>query len=116
MIVHKQHWHDLTRILVATPFGSVQAEICDKSPIKSYREIAFIYALWVEPSYRRQGEATVLLLAIENELRKSGYKNVRLEWHKKDTPEEILEWYKRKGYKLRESYENGAYYELEKQL
>lgn len=101
MIIQQQEWHDFNRLMYVTHKGSVQADLFRK-PAKfggwKAKGTAFIYALWVNEEHRRRGIAGKLLDFIETAIKRKGHKSVFLEWASKDTPVEILEWYKRRGY------------------
>lgn len=103
-------WHDLTR---ATTLwgnrGKIQLEILPGNTS------GYIFDLWVKPKYRRKGYATILLNEAEQQAKQFGMKSVRLYWDKEDTPEAILEWYKRKGYE-EIGFDSRGHVDLEKQL
>lgn len=97
----RQTWHDFTRYLIATNGASIQLDLYpQKMRFGEWNGggTAFIYALWVIEGYRKRGHATALLNKAEETAREAGHKSVFLEWASKDTPVEILEWYKRRGY------------------
>ena len=96
MTIQEQKWHDFTRLLLVEEGGSVQLELYDEP--QEFGATAFLYALWVDESHRRQGIAGRLMEQAEHELRKRGHKSVCLEWKLKDTPVEIFKWYERLGY------------------
>lgn len=114
MLIQIQTWHDFKRVLIANSHGSVQVELYDEK--QEWGGTAFIYGLWVEPQYRRQGEAKALLRIAEDMAGKMGHKSVMLEWKERDTLYAVLKWYTRSGYTEREFSGNGDYYLLEKQL
>lgn len=114
MLIQIQTWHDFKRVLIASSHGSVQVELYNE--IQDFGSTAFIYGLWVEPQYRRQGEAKALLRIAEDMAGKMGHKSVMLEWKEQDTPVEVLKWYIRSGYDEKQFSGNGDYYLLEKQL
>ncbi|MBD5218058.1 MAG: GNAT family N-acetyltransferase [Bacteroidales bacterium] len=114
MIIHRQKWHEFTRLLIADRKGSVQVEMYDQQ--QEWGGTAWIYGLWVDPAYRRQGKAAELLTVAEKMAAQHGHKSVMLEWKKQDTPVEVLRWYKRRGYLERTLHTEGDYYLLEKRL
>lgn len=114
MIIHRQKWHEFTRLLIAVRKGSVQVEMYDQQ--QDWGGTAWIYGLWVDPAYRRQGKAAELLTVAENMAAQHGHKSVMLEWKEQDTPVEVLQWYLRRGYKEVRFSGKGDYYLLEKQL
>lgn len=112
--IHKQEWHDFTRLAAWTEFGSIQAELYDKK--QDFGGTAFIYALWVQKESRRQGLAKKLLHRIEEEIKKLGHDSVFLEWKEKDTPPGVLYWYRNEGYEDVILSKDGGYYLLKKRL
>ena len=114
MIIHKQTWHSMTRMLIAERKGSVQVEMYAKK--QRWGGTAWIYGLWVEPMYRRQGKADELLTVAEDLAAQYGHKSVMLEWRQQNTPVEVLQWYLRRGYTEKRHSEKGDYYILEKRL
>ena len=114
MIIQRQTWHSMTRMLIAERKGSVQVEMYAKK--QRWGGTAWIYGLWVEPQYRRQGKADELLTVAEDLAAQHGHKSVMLEWKQEDTPVEVLHWYLRRGYKEKRFSGKGDYYLLEKQL
>ena len=104
----------MTRMLIAERKGSVQVEMFDQQ--QDWGGTAWIYGLWVEPQYRRQGKADELLTVAEDLAAQYGHKSVMLEWKEQDTPVEVLQWYLRRGYKEIQFSSAGDYYLLEKQL
>lgn len=102
VIIQNQSWSDYNRKLITTESGSVQIELYDgKVQFRDWAKskgTAFLYALWVNKEKRRQGIAGKLLDIAEQEIRSCSHKSVFLEWYSVDTPVEVLEWYKRRGY------------------
>lgn len=95
-----QTWYTLTRVLVFTDDASVQLELF-KEPQGEFHISAYIFALWVDPSARNRGIATALLDRVEQIAKERGCKSIFLEWDKRDTSTDILEWYERRGYNER---------------
>lgn len=114
MIIQRQTWHSMTRLLIAERKGSVQVEMYAKK--QRWGGTAWIYGLWVEPEYRRQGKADELLTVAEDMAAQHNHKSVMLEWKQRDTPVEVLHWYLRRGYKEIRFSGKGDHYLLEKQL
>lgn len=107
MIIQEQKWHELTRFLIVDDGGSVQLNL---HPLKEDdNETAFIYALYVGIADRRSGIATRLMDKAEHIAKSKGHKSVILDWESKDTPLEILEWYKRRGYVVIGHYRDEQY-------
>lgn len=103
IITQKQRWNDFTRYILMTDdcCGTVQVDI---PTARDKHDTANIYALWVNRNSRRQGIATKLLATAEQVARNANCIYTTLYWSKKDTPIEILEWYKRKGYEKTSSF------------
>ncbi len=114
LITIEQTWHDFDRIIFIdnSHRGSVSLEL--------YREpqedgcTAFIYGLFVNDGERKRGLATSLLKSAEDEARKRGHKSVVLTWALKDSPQWVLEWYLRNGYKEKSFDGRGTFSVLEK--
>lgn len=99
MLIQRQVWHDHTRYLIADEYGSVMLDLYD-NPVhsgSSYGE-AWIWGLYVCPCHRRKGHARRLLEEAEFYAAKEGFKEARLQWEIKNTPREVLDFYKRQGY------------------
>lgn len=96
MKISKQTWHAFTRYLITADHGSIQIEVYNEELENGCK--AFIWALWVDEEYRRQGIATRLIDKAEAICRDLGQEFVWLEWDERDTPREILDWYQRRGY------------------
>lgn len=111
--IQEQKWHDFTRIMFYNADATVQLELY-KKPEGLYKITAFIYALWVNEDARRKGLATQLLDLAEDYALCAGYKNVHLEWSRRDTPIDILDWYKSRDYEI--CGVNGASMVLQKEL
>jgi ribosomal protein S18 acetylase RimI-like enzyme len=100
-IFHKQEWVNHYKYIIANDFSCVQIII--------YKEIqdlglgnhlhAYINDLWVKEEYRRQGYGKYLLERAENVIKENNIPDVYIDFDFKDTGPEILEWYKRSGYK-----------------
>lgn len=100
MIIQEQTWYDFTRIILMSGCGSVQVELYAEE--QEWGGTAFLYALWVGKSWRRQGIAKDLMAQAEREVKRRGHKSITLEWKLQDTPREILDWYERLGYEQKE--------------
>lgn len=112
----KQRWHDHTRVLITTTDdrGSIQLNLYDTE--QEFGGSAAIYALWVDPQFRRNGYAKTLLRRAEEIALNSGHASVYMEWELRETPREVLNWYLSCGYKVREEYVAGENILLEKKL
>jgi ribosomal protein S18 acetylase RimI-like enzyme len=94
--VQEQKWHNTTRVLLFDGVASVQMELYDEE--QKWGGTAFIYALWVNKDFRRQGRAKKLLDIAESIIKQRGHKSAILEWDKRDTPYEVLDYYVSRGY------------------
>lgn len=112
-MIQMQKWHDCHRHIITNEreHGSVQLDI----PKPEYRTLdfegrayGFINSLWVDEAYRRHGVGDRLLRFIEMEAKTSGIHVVCLEWNNRDTPEWVLHWYERRGYKEKEFGKHGS--------
>lgn len=112
MIEQRQKWSEYTRYLIADTCGSVQIEMYDEE--QRWGGTAWIYALWVNEDSRRHGVATALLKRAEDVAREAGHKSVFLEWEEHNTPQGVLEFYLRSGYKPKKK--SNGYRLLEKKL
>ena len=102
--VQKQLWHVCTRYILATPGLSASVQLItneDFSWLPIPGTDAYICNLWVIPLLRRKGLANALLARAEEVARRNGCKRVSLFWDSRDTPEYVLDWYYRRGYKER---------------
>lgn len=97
--IQTQEWRSsgLTRAIFITEHGTAQLELYSK-PCGDRKVTAYFYALWVEPPYRRNGEATELIDMAERYARARGHKKIHLKFDNRDTPYEIFDWYVRRGY------------------
>jgi GNAT superfamily N-acetyltransferase len=93
-----QIWHDFSRDILMNEHSSVQIEIGAHWVDRCFHCKAYICALYTNPQSRKQGHASQILAAAEQLCRDYGHDKVLLGYHEKDTPIEILEWYKRCGY------------------
>lgn len=94
--------------------GSVQLNLYNAK--QDFGGTAVIYALWVDPLFRRQKYASKLLNRTEYLAKSSGHDSVFMEWELVDTPKEVLDWYLSIGYRLRKTNTEGSYALLEKRL
>lgn len=97
MRVQSQTWHSRKRHILISDYGTVQLEM-NNTPQGPMKIEAYIWALWVDEPHRRKKAATYLLDYAERMAKNAGYPCVFLEWCELDTPEYVLEWYKRRGY------------------
>lgn len=112
----RQRWFDHTRVLITTTDdrGSIQLNLYDTE--QEFGGTAAIYALWVDPQFRRNGYAKTLLKRAEEIALISGHTSVYMEWELRETPREVLDWYFSWGYDVREVYKVGEHVLLEKKL
>lgn len=99
MLIQRQVWNNKLRYLIVDEYGSVMLDLYDE--LQQWGEhygTALIWGLYVYPNYRRKGHARQLLEKAEFYAAKEGYKDVFLQWVKRNTPYEILEFYKQQGY------------------
>lgn len=94
--IHEQHWHTASRWIISVEGASVQLDIFPE-PIHDGIK-ALIWALWVDPGYRRKGLAKALLQKAEEIAKALNEPFVWLEWDSHDTGRDILQWYLRSGY------------------
>ena len=102
IFVQKQSWHASTLHIIATPHLTASVFLYtdeDYSWLLIPGTDAYIGNLWVNPSHRRKGLANALLAKAEEVARQNGCKRVALFWDSRDTPEYVLDWYYRCGYK-----------------
>lgn len=113
MMIQIQDWESSQKIIIVDEInhGTVQVEIPKPGPYKDeyyqYADCAIYNNLWVDEKYRKRGTARLLMETAEREAKKLGCKSVQLEWNDKDTEVFVLEWYKRLGYHVKASNENG---------
>lgn len=103
MIEQIQRWPGKFRhiIMIDSPFGSasVQLELWDEpQDWDGFKGKVFLFALWVDETLRRQGLASRLMDRAEQIARENGHEYVYLDWSIKESPNEIFEWYVRRGY------------------
>ena len=100
-MVQKQTWKDEIRILITDEenLGSVQISIPLYVSDIFGKADALIYALFVDNNHRRNGVAKSLLQLAEQQAKLNGVKTIGLEFNKEESPDYILDWYLRKGYK-----------------
>ncbi len=111
-----QRWYDHTRVLITTTDdrGSIQLNLYATE--QEFGGTAAIYALWVDPQFRRNGYAKALRRRAEEMAMTSGHTSVWIEWEQRETQREVLNWYLSCGYKIREEYLAGKHFLLEKKL
>lgn len=99
MLIQRQVWNDKVRYLIADEYGSVMLELYDEpQQWGEHYGTAWIWGLYVCPCNRRKGHARRLLEEAEFYATKAGHKDVFLQWEERNTPCEILDFYKRQGY------------------
>lgn len=99
--IQKQKWKNETRILIVAidTNSSVQISIPSYDSSISGKADALIYALFVGKNHRRCGVGNFLLHLAEKQAMFNGVKTIGLEFDKEESPDYILDWYLRKGYK-----------------
>lgn len=103
-MIQIQTWNGSKRILVVNNIhhGSVQVYIPDAdaedNSLKGKAD-ALVYALWVDEPVRGHGVAGRLLESAEREARAQGCRSLAIEWDARESPEWVLRWYERVGYK-----------------
>lgn len=112
-IIQRQRWEEYVRFLIVGRSCSVSLDLFDDVN-STFGGTAFIHGLWVDDVCRRKGLATATLATAESIAKRAGHNSVFLQWFA-DTPEFVLEWYKRRGYSIKEE-EEGNYALLEKIL
>jgi hypothetical protein len=99
--IQKQKWKNETRILIVAidTNSSVQISIPSYDSSISGKADALIYALFVGKNHRRCGVGNFLLHLAEKQAMFNGVKTIGLEFDKEESPDYILDWYLRRGYK-----------------
>lgn len=110
----KQVWSNMTRYLLISEHGSVQLECYPEE--QNFKSRVWLYGLCIDEKFRRRGFATDLMIAALDLLRAEGYENVSLDWNSKDTPEGVLDWYQRLGFKIIEFNYSRTHFLLKKNL
>lgn len=98
-MIQVQKWLFGTRILIVdgNSRGSVMLEIPqDKS--KMGGADVWLYSLWVDRKYRKQGVARSLMELAESYAKHKGYKKIALEWDNREAPRWVKVWYEKRGY------------------
>lgn len=95
--IYEQKWSKTHRWIISTEGASIQLEIYPH-PQGSDGVKCYIWALWVDPEYRKKGIATQLLRKAEEIATEQGEPLVWLDWDKKDSGQFVLDWYARNGY------------------
>lgn len=98
LTVQKQDWGDLVRYMVTCKGGSVIVELHQEPVLAGCR--AYLWNLWVEKPYRRNGLATRLLKKAEEIILECGYDSLSLVWEW-PTPHWVFDWYQRNGFEER---------------
>lgn len=114
MIVRTQNWSEYTRYLIIHKRGAVVLDLYSEIQ-DNFGGTAYMWGLYVTEYERRRGAATELLKYAEKIAKCKGHKSVVIDWESKETPREILEWYKRCGYVVIGHYRDEQY-TLEKKL
>lgn len=104
-MIQQQHWYGVDRILITDEEhnASVQLDIFqqgkDEGRFEEYQADCLVWALWVSKGNRKKGVATRLLEAAEKRAASHGCKSIALTHDNRDTPEWVMRWYERRGYK-----------------
>lgn len=101
LFIQTQHWDKFDRILIVDTEhrGSVQVDILfNKEGKERLCADAFLYALWVDEDYRKQGEATALMAMAEAAAIARDCKAISLKWSSAEAPSWVYGWYERLGY------------------
>lgn len=80
--------------------GKVQVDLLNN--YKDYGDCAYIWDLYVQKEYRRQGLARELMQYAIQRAKDFGYTTILLEWDERDTPIEIADWYRSIGFEDKE--------------
>ena len=106
-------WAKQTRYVVTHPHGTVQLALYPK--VEEFINLAYAIDMYVDENYRRHGVASTLLDVVERLTIKNGYKSLTVTYYTADSPRWVLNWYKRRGYKVISHLRND-WYSLEKKL
>lgn len=97
--VQHQTWYKQNRYILTTEGASVQL-VANEEPQGDDKITAYIFQLWVDEDKRRQGKASALMNRAEKLAKELGYKEVFLDWSRKEAERSTLEWYERRGYDM----------------
>lgn len=99
----------LTRLTLVTTdgIGKVQIDLCHRDDSR-FGRTAFIWDLYVQEKYRRQGIAKLLMNHAIKRAKNFGFTSATLEWELGNTPREIAWWYASLGFKEKEFSNNYA--------
>jgi ribosomal protein S18 acetylase RimI-like enzyme len=95
--VQTQYWLTYDKVIIVGEHASVQLQFFKKKQ-KEWGGNVWLYSLYTDEEYRRQGCAKEVMAKAEEIVRQYGYKEIFLEWDKRCTPLEIFAWYERLGY------------------
>lgn len=100
----QMRWGKLERVIVTSNWA-MQIAIVDKPDKRDRRnrlhKIAdgLIWNLWIDDYLRGEDYGNKLLEEAEQAAREMGCKTIALEWSRFESPEWVLQWYLRHGYK-----------------
>jgi ribosomal protein S18 acetylase RimI-like enzyme len=99
IITQIQHWHYYDKVIIMEEHchAIVMMDIYKKKQ-KNFGGDVYLFDLYTDEQYRRQGLAKALMAEAEKVAREYGKTAIFLEWDKKETPYEILDWYMSLGY------------------
>lgn len=95
----RQEWHTQTRyVITAGEMGSVQLVLYNSNEPTHLRNKAYIYNLWVNKRFRKEGMGAKLLKRAEEIAQRHGYRYIYLDWMPWDDELWACDWYIRQGY------------------
>lgn len=95
-----------TRLTIVDEKGRCKVQVDLLKDYKHYGDCAYIWDLYVQEEYRRQGLAKKLMQKAIQRAKDFGYNKIFLEWDLRDTPIEIAKWYLSMGF-IEERIGNG---------
>lgn len=111
--IYVQEWADTNRYIIIHEHGTIQLNLYKKENNDGIS--AYVFGLYVDKNFRRNGVAKSLLEKAEQIARDNGYKSVALTYYSDSTPIDIMRWYERNGYKVIGHYRED-WFTLEKEL
>lgn len=99
LIEERQEWYTETRyVITAGEMGSVQLALYNRNEPTYLRNKAYVYNLWVNKSFRKEGMGAKLLKRAEEIAQRHGYRYIYLEWSPYNSEQWTCDWYVRQGY------------------
>lgn len=99
LIEECQEWHTQTRyVITAGEMGSVQLALYNSKEPTYLRNKAYVYNLWVNENFRKEGMGTKLLKRAEEIAQRYGYRYIHLDWSPYDSKQWTCDWYIRQDY------------------